>query len=302
VGLRSLTIATAACALAPLSPTWADSVIRVRGSDAAGASGMGGAVISVPLEEYVASAVASEVYADWPAAALRAQAVIARTYALHERAEHARDPFDVESSVLSQRYGATPVSASVQRGVEATWGEYLAHHGEPILAVFHSAGGGRTAASEEVWSEALPYLRSVESPDDDAPDYFWSYEIASADFFEAVRSSGLATPDGPVSVLRRTPSGRVAVLRVGEAELSGRDARDLLGGRALRSTLFDVQLEDGSLRFVGSGSGHGVGLSQWGAREYARRGWTYRQILAHYYPGTALRRLDDGSSPRRASR
>ena len=292
MGLRSLTIATAAaCALAPLSPAWPDPGVRVLDP---GPSGDG--VVSVPRERYVASAVASEVYADWPAAALRAQAVIARTYALHERIEHARDPFDVESSVLSQRYGATPVSAPVRRGVEATHGEYLAHRGEPILAVFHSAGGGRTAASEEVWGEALPYLRSVESPDDDAPDFFWSYEIASADFFEALRASGLATPDGPVAVVRRTPSGRVAILRAGEAELSGRDARDLLGGRALRSTLFDVHLENGQLRFLGSGSGHGVGLSQWGAREFARRGWGYRQILAHYYPGTALRRLEEGSS------
>ncbi|MBW2414033.1 MAG: SpoIID/LytB domain-containing protein [Deltaproteobacteria bacterium] len=297
-----MTIATAACALAPLSPTWADSVVRVRHSADVAGAGPSGRVISVPLEQYVASAVASEVYADWPAAALRAQAVIARTYALHERAQHARDPFDVESTVISQRYGATPVSAPVRRGVQATRGEYLSHHGQPILAVFHAVGGGRTAASEEVWSEALPYLRSVESPDDDAPDFFWSYEIAPADFFDAVRASGLDTDDGPVAVVRRTPSGRVALLQAGDVELSGRDARDLLGGRALRSTLFDVQLENGSLRFFGSGSGHGVGLSQWGAREFARRGWSYRQILAHYYPGTALRSLDGGSSPRRESR
>jgi stage II sporulation protein D len=257
-------------------------------------------VTPVPLERYVESAVASETYADWPRAALRAQAVVARTYALYERDRNTERPFDVQATVLSQRYGATPATEPIRLNTAATRGEYLAHEGRPILAVFHSAGGGRTATSKEVWGEALPYLRSVESPDDEAPDFFWSYSIPVADFFAALRESGVHTPDGPVEVTRRSASGRVVILRAGEAVLSGRDVRDLLGGRALRSTLFDVQVEEANVRFLGSGSGHGVGLSQWGARALAKRGWGYRQILAHYYPGTSLRRL--GHDGRRAAR
>lgn len=294
MGLRSFTILTAACALIPISAQ-AEPELFIRVQNA------GGSVVGVPLERYVESAVASETFADWPPAALRAQAVVARTYALYERARSARRPYDVESTVLSQRYGVATVAESVRRSARATRGEYLVHGDAPILAVFHSAGGGRTATSEEVWGEALPYLRSVESPDDEAPDFFWSYAIPKADFFAALRSSGVSTPEGPVEVTRRSPSGRVLILRAGEAVLSGRDVRDLLGGRALRSTLFDVRVEDDSLRFLGSGSGHGVGMSQWGARELARRGWSYRQILAHYYPGTSLLTLGE-TETRRAAR
>ena len=160
--------------------------------------------------------VASETYADWPAAALEAQAVVARTYALYERRRNAGSAFDVESTVLSQRYGVEAVAESVRRSAAATRGEYLSHRGRPILAVFHAAGGGRTAASEEVWSEALPYLRSVESPDAEAPDFFWSFEISTTDFFEVLRSSGLRTPDGALEVTERSSSGRVIELRAGE--------------------------------------------------------------------------------------
>lgn len=296
MGLRSFTILAAACALAPSATALAEPELHIRVQQA------GGSVRSVPLERYVESAVASETYADWPRAALRAQAVVARTYALYERERNARLGHDVEATVISQRFGVEAVAESVRRSTLATRGEYLAHDGAPILAVFHAAGGGRTATSEEVWGEPLPYLRSVESPDDEAPDFFWSYTIPVSDFFEALRESGLRTREGPVEVTRRSPSGRVLVLRAGQAVLSGRDVRDLLGGRALRSTLFDVRIEDGSLRFLGSGSGHGVGMSQWGARELARRGWSYRQILAHYYPGTSLRNIDAADIRRRAAR
>ncbi len=297
MGLRSFTILTAACALTSLAGDCLaepEFLVRVQRE--------GGSVVRVPLERYVASVVASETYADWPRAALRAQAVVARTYALYERARNAERSADVESTVISQRFGVAEVAESVRLSTLATRGEYLVHGNRPILAAFHAAGGGRTAASEEVWGEALPYLRSVDSPDHEAPDFFWSYEIASVDFFDALRSSGVDTPDGPVEVTRRSESGRVLILRAGQAVLSGRDVRDLLGGRALRSTLFDVRSEAGTLRFLGSGSGHGVGLSQWGARELARRGRTYRQILAHYYPGTSLRKLGETESRRRAAR
>ena len=297
MGLRSFTILTAACALTPIPADLQaepDFFIRVKES--------GGSLSGVPLERYVESVVASETYADWPRAALRAQSVVARTYALYERERNAKRPFDVESTVLSQRYGVEPVADSVRRSTRATQGEYLAHDNRPILAVFHAAGGGRTATSEEVWGRSLPYLRSVESPDSEAPDFFWSYSIPTADFFQALRASGVGTPDGPVEVTRRSASGRVVILRVGESVLSGRDVRDLLGGRALRSTMFDVRIEGDTLRFLGSGSGHGVGLSQWGARELARRGWDYRQILAYYYPGTSLRKLGETDTGRRAAR
>ncbi|HXK23582.1 MAG TPA: SpoIID/LytB domain-containing protein [Myxococcota bacterium] len=250
------------------------------------------AVSLVPLEPYVASAVASETPPGWPAEALKAQAVVARSYALHERTRHAEEAFDLESSVISQRFGAEPVPAAALAAARATEGQYLAFSGAPILAAFHSSSGGSTASAAEVWGESIPYLRSVSSPDDAAPDYFWSYDIALSDLAAALREAGYAPSSlDAVRVTERSESGRVERIQLGSVLLSGRDLREVLGGRALRSAMFEVRVEDGQARFLGSGSGHGVGLCQWGASELARRGASYRAILAHYYPGTDLRRL-----------
>ena len=256
------------------------------------ASGGFDVVNIAPLEAYVASSVASETPARWPAEALRAQAVVARSYALHERARRANESFDLEGSVISQRYAVGAVPESARSAARATAGQVLVFGGAPILAAFHSSSGGATASAAEVWGEELSYLRSVTSPDDAAPDYFWSYEIALRDLAAALREAGY-TPGrvDDVQISERSHSGRVLALRVGELELSGRDLREVLGGRALRSAKFDARVEGERVHFLGSGSGHGVGLCQWGASELARQGRGYRQILAHYYPGTTLRRV-----------
>jgi len=246
----------------------------------------------VPLEPYVASAVASETPAGWPLEALKAQAVVARTYALHEQAHRGEEPFDLEASVISQRYGVDSVSDAVASAAHATSGEYLSYAGEPILAAFHASSGGETASAEEVWGEPVPYLQSVSSPDDGAPDFFWSYAISRADLASALREAGYSPGSlDDVRVTHRSDSGRVERVQLGAVLLAGRDLREILGGRALRSALFEARIEGPRVVFLGSGSGHGVGLCQWGASELARRGSSYRAILAHYYSGSDLRRL-----------
>jgi stage II sporulation protein D len=254
----------------------------------------------VPLERYAERAVSGEIYPDWPAEALKAQAVIARSYALHEAARRGSAAWDVEASVLSQRYGPGAVPASVRSAVAATHDEVLTFSGEPVLAVFHSASGGRTASALEVWGRDLPYLRSVASPDEGGPEFFWSYEIALRELSRSLEGSGYvpgALRD--VTVLERSPSGRALAVQAGDARLRGHDLRQVLGGRALKSTRFEVRVQDGVATFLGSGAGHGVGMCQWGSRELARRGKSYREILAHYYPGTRIERL---GGPRLAAR
>ena len=255
------------------------------------------AVNVVPLERYVERAVSGEIYARWPAEALKAQAVAARTYALYAVNRHREDPFDVEATTLSQRYVDGPVPGAVREAVGATRGRYLAFQGAPILAAFHTTAGGRTAASEEVWGEPLPYLRGVDSPDEESPEYFWSYEVEYGELRRALEIAGLRAGSDPrVEVLERSPSGRVARLSVSGAQLTGRTLRQIVGRRAIRSTLFDVRTEGGLVRFLGSGSGHGVGLSQWGALQMAREGRTYIEILRHYFPGTQERLLDGSAA------
>jgi stage II sporulation protein D len=256
----------------------------------------GGRVHAVPLEQYVERSVAAEAYGSWPPEVLKAQAVVARTYALHERQRNRGQRHDLDSSVLTQRYARAPVPAGVRAATRATRGQYLSFEGSPILAAFHASAGGRTASAAEVWGQDLPYLRSVDSPDDAAPDYFWSYEIDARDLRAALREAGYATEGGgEVRVLRRTPSGRVQQLEIGGARLSGRDLRQVLGGRAIRSARFELRAEYGVVRFLGSGAGHGVGMCQWGARQLALQGRTYAQILAHYYPGARLRGVAERS-------
>ncbi len=258
-----------------------EPVVRVR---------VDGGVRAVPLEAYVERSVASEVYATWPAEALKAQAVVTRSYALYERASQRDAAWDVESSVLSQRYApASPVAASIRLATRQTRGQVLSFAGEPILAAFHASSGGRTASAAEVWGLDLPYLRQVPSPDDEAPDYFWSYQVSLDDLRAALIEAAYPRVRGDeVRVLERSRSGRVTRVRLAGAELSGRELRQVLGGRAIRSARFDVRSERGGVLFLGSGAGHGVGLCQWGARELALRGQSYTEILAHYYPGTEL--------------
>ncbi len=259
-----------------------DDLVRVRTPEG---------IEKVPLERYVLGAVAGEVYASWPRESLRAQAVVARTYALHERDRRrgTGEVFDVEASVLSQRYTPRPVAASIRAAVQDTRGQVLVYAGRPLLAAFHASAGGRTASSEEVWGTPLPYLREVAGMDADAPDFFWSFEIPLDDLATALRSAGWNPGTvAELRILERSPSGRVTRLSAGEVVLSGRDLRGVLGGRAIRSALFEVRVQEGQVRFLGSGAGHGVGLSQWGARSLAQRGWDYERILDHYYPGSRL--------------
>jgi stage II sporulation protein D len=256
-------------------------------------------VNALPLESYLVGTLGREMSASWPAAALRAQAVVSRTYALHQRLRAAGAPFDLRGDTRGQVYGgAGAESAPVRAAVEATRGEILTWQGEPILAAFHSASGGRTASAAEVWGGPLPYLVSLRVEGEDAsPDTYWRAALSRLTLGRAL--AGLGHPVGAVrhvEVQERSASGRVERLRVvgsqGAATVTGRALRDAVGEEILRSTLFDVRDEGDQIVFFGSGRGHGVGLSQWGARAMAERGADYREILATFYPGTRIERWE----------
>lgn len=259
-------------------------------------------VNAVPLEDYVIGALGGEMPASWSREALRAQAVVSRTYALHQRAAHRARDHDVEAGTLSQVYvGAEIAPPSLRAAVRDTRCEILTHAGgRPILAAFHSASGGRTASSLEVWGREIPYLVSVEvEGEDDSPDTYWRAAVSRTTLGRALSAAGyeIGRAEG-VEILERSPSGRVARLLIegtgGEITLSGRELRAALGESTLKSTVFELRPTSEGFLFVGSGSGHGVGMSQWGARGLAERGAGYREILEKFYPGTRLERLDFG--------
>jgi stage II sporulation protein D len=251
----------------------------------------------VGLEDYVASTVGGEMSPSWPTEALRAQAVAARTYVLHEAAKRRDQDWDVLATTASQVYrGIDAETDETRSAARATQGEVLIYRGEPILAVFHSTAGGRTATAAEVWGEDRPYLRSVEvDEEDDAPHTYWRTQFGREDLARVLSTAGLRIDavEG-LAVTRRTRSGRVERLEIRgpgrREELRGQALRDLISSLGLRSTLFDIRGTAEGWAFVGSGYGHGVGMSQWGARAMAERGDAYPRILARFYPGTRLAR------------
>jgi stage II sporulation protein D len=270
----------------------------VRGSVAVERSGSGLRVINrVPLETYVAGTLGSEVYSRWDANALRAQAVVTRTYALYQRAHSAGQGYDVAATTSHQVYGGVgSESESIARAVADTRSEVLTWNGSPILAAFHSAAGGRTASAEEVWGDPLPYLRSVSVDDEEeSPDTYWRVRMSRTDLGSALAPLGLQLGAfQEARVAERTTSGRAARVELfgsgGSGSVTGRQLRSALGDERIRSTLFEIREIDGDVVFVGSGHGHGVGMSQWGAQAMAERGADYRAILAAFYPGTTLER------------
>jgi stage II sporulation protein D len=269
--------------------------VPVRGILEVRSSGSGLVVINeVPLEEYVVGVLAAEIPSTWASAALEAQAVASRTYALHQVRAHRGRLYHVEADTQSQVYAGAESPPSLREAVRDTRCQVLTHAGRPILAAFHSASGGRTASAQEVWGQELAYLVSQEvSDEDDSPDTYWRAGITRTTLGRALAAEGHRTGDvSEAEVLARSQSGRVALIRFrgpeGEVRLSGRELRRALGETTLRSTLFELRSDAEGYVFVGSGRGHGVGMSQWGARGLAERGKDYESILSAFYPGTAL--------------
>lgn len=278
------------------APVIAANGMRLRGTLEARREGSGLLLINrVPLEGYVAGTVGREIYPDWSPETLKAQAVATRTYALYQAAQKRSALFDVEATTTSQVYGGLDAeSFSVWAATNATRGEILVWGNAPILAAFHSSSGGRSAAAGEVWGRGLPYLVSQNvAGEQDSPDTYWRITLPGTKLGRSLVPLGVRV--GAVRSLRvldRSPSGRARTLEVrgdsGVARVDARKFRDAVGPTVVRSTLFDTKDSAEGIVIVGSGHGHGVGMSQWGAEAMARRGANYRQILAHFYPGTRL--------------
>ncbi len=248
------------------------------------------AVNTLNLEEYVAAVVASEVPVSWPADALEAQAVAARTFAVAQKiAQGPGARAHLRSTVLDQVYKGAVAKAALA-AARATAGEVLTFGAAPIAAYFSASCGGRSESGEDGFNlaaGATPYLRSAEPDEDERP---WTVSIPLSKL-AALLQARLHVEIDSVSVAARTPSGRARTVRLGARTLSGVELRQIIGYEKLPSLLFDVSVRSGVAVFTGRGSGHGVGLCQWGARERARRGEHYREILAHYYPGAEIRRM-----------
>ena len=254
-----------------------------------------GNVESVPLEEYVVGVVAGEMPVSFELEALKAQSVASRTYVMKRLGGNGE--YDVVDTVSNQVYlddnelkekwkdNYVSYINKVRQVVNETSMECLEYDGELIDAMFFSTSNGYTEDSGEFFSTSLPYLKSVDSSyDKEVSSVFQdSKNISLQEFYERL---GLSYQSSlKITDVSRTNSHRVKSLKINGKEFSGKDVYYKLG---LRSSDFEIELVGSNVVIQTKGYGHGVGMSQYGALGMAKKGFSYREILMHYYTGTTL--------------
>ncbi|HEY1975581.1 MAG TPA: SpoIID/LytB domain-containing protein [Candidatus Baltobacteraceae bacterium] len=257
----------------------------------------GGIVNLVDIEQYLYSVVPREMSPGWPAAALQAQAVCARTYVLQR--SNPRRAYDLVPSELDQVYrGMAGESPGGRDAVDATAGQVLHYDNVYASVAYSSCCGGHTEASSDAWgSVPVPYLGGVPCTYCSAsPNYRWTSQLFLNDVGD--RFGNQLAPFGAlrdVRIAATDPSGRARAFELlaerGSINVKGSTFRIAVGPRVLRSLLIGTFRLDGpseTLAVEGAGLGHGVGLCQWGARGMALAGRSAREILALYFPGTQV--------------
>ena len=260
----------------------------------------------IPLEKYVMGVLEKEVPANWPPEALKAQAVASRTYALYRREHPRNEKFDIDSNVSDQAFvKKRHHPRSIEEAVSETEDQVLTYNGNLLPAFFHSCCGGTNEPADKVWPG--PYQLPLLSPHDDphceaCPRSHWEVSIPRQELTELLDARGHTLEDPwALEVSERNDSGRVTQVtfrfKKGELALPGTTFREILGYDRLPSTLFEITSPEDPIVFSGRGSGHGVGLCQWGARGMADEGRSALEILEFYYPGADVTSIDQAFKP-----
>ena len=249
-----------------------------------------GGIIEQNLEEYLCGVLAAEMPANFELEALKAQAVAARSYAVDYLGKNdyipagtsAQDWLSTEEQ--KERWGDNyPANREkIVQAVSETANEVLLWQGVVIEAVYHSSCGGyKTAAAADVWGGYVPYLQSVECPHGEDKHSNKESIFSREEFADLLN----APKKGDIKITAADTSGRVLEIAVGAEKFQGSEVRSALG---LASTAFSVQTKGEEVIITTNGSGHGVGMCQYGADYFAKKGWDYQQILAHFYQETEL--------------
>jgi stage II sporulation protein D len=252
-------------------------------------------VNELPLEEYLVGLINCEISSAWPIEAVKAQAVIARSYAVYQKSARKGALYQLESSVMDQVYDGCDVEDSrAARGVQETAGEVLSYNDRVIQAFYHSNCAGHTESAKNVWGSEVSYLRGVPCQYcKEANPIRWELNLPLRKVESSLRSAGYRLSGlKDVRIVSRNESDRAQELAVisarGRFLLSGVAFRKAIGYGVVKSTNFDIRVIGDDCLISGVGSGHGVGLCQWGAKQRAADGFGYREILSYYYPGVKL--------------
>lgn len=263
------------------------------------------AVNVLNIEDYLRGVVPAEMPAYWSAEALKAQAVAARNYALQRVETNRGSNFNVSSDTSSQVYGGYDAETpATNKAVEETRGIVMLSGGEIAAAFFHSSSGGCTEDSEDVWSGKVPYIKSKEDPYDKNDNYYnWKVSYTTEQLIDKLAAAGYKFKKiTDINELARTSSGeRVKKLEIKGEGTNGKplaveicNADNVRIALGLRSSLFKFTSKYNSkkdltgVEITGSGWGHGLGMSQYGARGMAEKGYNYQEILKYYYSGVVL--------------
>jgi stage II sporulation protein D len=253
-------------------------------------------VNELPLEDYLAGVLRAEASDRWPAEMLRAQAIVARTYAAYHRQLNATRPFHIVASTAHQQFsGRAPPASPASDAVRATARQVLLWEGHLFPAFYHTESGGFTEDPRTVFAAGnIPALRPVRCQfASESPHFYWQLELRRRDLADLLRRAGVLIGDVlSVEVNERTETLRALEVTLYGTEqsvrLRGADFRRLVGYDTLKSTLFAVTHEGESIRFWGRGWGHGAGMCQWCAKVMAEQGYTAVEIVAFFYAGATL--------------
>lgn len=250
------------------------------------------AINLVDLEDYLLSVVPSEMPTTWHLEAVKAQSIAARSYAVANFWKNEKENYDLKDTTDDQVYlGVESETSSGNRACDETSGIVLKHNQKVISAFFHSTSGGATEAGENVWGKEIPYVQPVVDYDDNSPHFSWQRRFT---IDQAEKAFGLKQG----TLLSIHPFWKVASNRVRQAAVVSVDNTTLVSGERLRqvfklpSSIFNVSFEDGSYIFAGRGFGHGLGMSQYGARTLAESGYNAAQILSYYYRDVSVEYLN----------
>lgn len=247
--------------------------------------------VTIELEEYLIGVVGSEMPASFAKEALKAQAVAARTFV-------AKRNFEVDDTTASQVFqddsqlkqvwkeSYDENKKRIEEAVTETEGEVLTYQGELITAAFFSSCNGYTNNSEDYWSNSSPYLRSVESAwDKSVSGNKQTRELSLTDFSNALGFQNTVKSIGKPEYFK---SGYVKTIVIDGIKFSGREIREAL---SLRSSAFEIKLNKQTVQITTEGFGHGIGMSQYGAKAMAEAGFDYKKILKHYYTDVEITAL-----------
>lgn len=260
-----------------------------------------GKVETLAMDEYLYGVVAAEMPANFESEALKAQAIVARTYTAykmfkgskHENADICDDSTCCQAWISKEKRFERWNEADrennwnkIVSAVDETKGKIITYNGEPINAFFHSNSGGSTETVSNVWGGTdYPYLQSVETSGEEGyTQYSSSVTLTKDEILQKIQESHPEAnidfnSENPIQITEYTESGRVKAIQFGNVSISGVEARTIFG---LRSAKFSIEIGD-SVTFNVVGYGHGVGLSQTGADAMAKTGATAEQIINHYY-------------------